>query len=143
MSADDFKDVTVINHRDNFLNSFPIEYRHMNAYVVGRKGDKYIARHAYAVKNPCFGELQEVVSFGFCEEFDECFAIAIDWMESPRFTDYTKHIMYGVCTRPNKKQIEIYDDNQTIEIFHELMQRSNIIESTWDGVIYDDGTFLL
>lgn len=139
-NADYFKDVTVINHRDNFLNTFPIEYRHMNAYMVGRKGDKYIARHAYAVKNPCFGELLEVVSFGLCEEFDECFAIAIDWMESPRFTDYTKHIMYGLCTRPKKKQIEIYDDNQTIEIFHELMQRSNKIVSDWDGVIYDDGT---
>lgn len=138
--ANDFKNITVINHRDNFLNVFPDAYRHMNAYVVGKKGDKYIAKHAYAGKNTCFGELLGNITFGFCREFDECFSVAIDWMESPRFTDYTKRIMYGVYTRPEKDEIEIYDNNQSIEIFHELMQKSNQIVSDWDGVIYDDGT---
>lgn len=138
--ADDFKGITVINHRDNFLDVFPMAYRHMNAYTIGRKGDKYVAMHRYAVKNPCFGELFGEIAFGYCKDFDECFSIAIDWCESPRFTDYTNHIMYGVATRATKNEVEIYNQNQTIEIFHELMQKSNKIMSTWDGVIYDDGT---
>lgn len=140
VGADAYKGVTVINHRDNFLNGFPSEYSHMNAYTIGKKGDKYVAMHRYAVKNPCFGELFYDIAFAHSEDFDECFSIAIDWCESPRFTDYTNHIMYGVCTRPGKNEVEIYSENQTIEIFHELMQKSNKIISTWDGVIYDDGT---
>ena len=140
VGADDFKGITVINHRDNFLDGFPSEYSHMNAYTIGKKGDKYVAMHRYAVKNPCFGELFDDIAFAYSKDFDECFSIAIDWCESPRFTDYTNHIMYGLCTRPGKKEVEIYSENQTIEIFHELMQTSNKIISTWDGVIYDDGT---
>ena len=140
VDADYFKGITVINHCDNFLDDFPEEYRHMNAYTIGKKGDKYVAMHRYAVKNPCFGELFADIAFKYSKEFDECFSIAIDWWESPRFTDYTNHIMYGVCYRPAKKEVEIYNQNQTIEIFHELMQKSNKIVSTWKGVIYDDGT---
>ena len=140
VDPDDYKGITVINHRDDFLENFPDAYRHMNAYVVGRKGNRYVALHEYTVKNPCFGELFDSVAFGFRDGFDEIFAIAIDWMESPRFTDYTNHIMYGVCTRPALNEVEIYNTNQTIEIFHEWMQKSNKIIDGWDGVIYDDGT---
>ena len=140
VEADDYKEFTVINHRDHFLNEHPVEYKHMHAYTVGKKGDKYVAAHKYAVKFPCFGELLDCITFGFCEGFDECFSIAIDWMESPRFTDYTKHIWYGVAYRPDKREMEIYNTHQTIEMFHDLMQKANKITSTWQGVIYDDGT---
>ena len=144
VKADDYKGINVINHRDNFLDMLPIAYRHMNAYVIGRKGGKYIAMHKYAVKIPCFGELFACVTFGMIEDFDEIFSIAIDWDESPRFTDYTKHIMYGVSYRPDKSEMEIYNEHQTIEIFHELMQKSNRLTTNWDfggnGILYDDGT---
>lgn len=144
VDAKGYSGITVINHRDSFLNDFPVEYRHMNAYVIGRRGSKYIAMHKYAVKNPCFGELLDSITFGMSEGFDEVFSIAIDWNESPRFTDYTEHIMYGVSYRPVKNEMEIYTDNQTIEIFHELMQKANKITTDWDfngnGVLYTDGT---
>lgn len=140
VEAEDFKGITVINHCDNLLDDFPAEYRHMNAYTVGRKGNKYVAMHRYVVKNPCFGELFEQTAFSCNKEFDECFSVVIDWCESPRFTDYTEHIMYGLRVWNAGDKIEIYNQYQTVEIFHELMQKSNKIISTWDGVIYDDGT---
>lgn len=140
VNADDYCDLTVINHKDMFLNNFPMSYRHMNGYVVARKGEKYIAKHVYLVKNPCFGELMEYVMHECKREYDECLAIAIDWCESPRFTDYTRHIMYGLKYREKDRVVEIYNDNQTIEKFHDFFQKANKIISTWDGVIFDDGT---
>ena len=140
VEAEDFKGITVINHCDNFLDVFPMAYRHMNAYAVARVGDKYIAKHKYVVKNPCFGELLEQTAFPYDEEFDECFSIVIDWCESPRFTDYTEHIMYGMRVWSAGDKIEIFNPHQTIEIFHELMQKSNKVISEWRGDIYDDGT---
>lgn len=140
VEADDYKGISVINHRDNFLNTLPSDYKHMKAYTICRKGDKYVAMHKYAVKLPCFGEMLDCITFDFCSGFDECFSIAIDWAESPRFTEYTKHIWYGVAYRPAKKEIEIYNTNQTIEIFHELIQKSNKVINERREVIYDDGT---
>ena len=134
--AEDFKGILVINHRDNFLESYPEAYRHMNAYSVYRKGDEYSAEHRYAAKIPDFGELLEAVAmyrsrvFGF--DYDERVSIAIDWDESPRFTDYTRCIMYGLCYRPAKNEIEIYNEHRTIEIFHEWMQKSSHIRTDWD-----------
>lgn len=43
VETDNYKDITVVNHKDTFLNIFPNAYCHMNGYVVARKGDKYIA----------------------------------------------------------------------------------------------------
>lgn len=138
--AYNYSDITVINHKDNFLNIFPMAYRHMNGYVVARKGDKYIAKHVYLVKNPCFGELVDYAMQECEKEYDECLVIAIDWAESSRFTDYTRHIMYGLEYREKEKVVEIYNDHQTIEKFHEFFQRANKIVSDWDGVLYDDDT---
>ena len=61
VEADDYADITIINHKDSFLNIFPLAYRHMNGYVVARKNDKYIAKHVYLVKIPCFGKLMHYV----------------------------------------------------------------------------------
>ena len=159
VEPEDFKGITVINHCYKFWNDFPLAYRHMNLYGVARKGDKYLAFHSYACKNPCFGELfasattgigipvngdsLHVTEVGGWNTFDEYFAVVIDWSESPRFTDYINHIQYGVLSRPGKKEIEVYDADQTIEIFHELMQKSNKITSTWEGVLYDDGSLVI
>ena len=140
IEPDDYKDFTIINHQDMFWDWFPMEYRHMNAYVICRKGEKYVAKHAYVVKNPCFGELFIELAFSFIDDFDECFAVAIDWAGSPRFTDYTQHIMYGLNYKNGEKIIEVYNEQQTIEKFHEYMQKANKIISTWKGVLYDDGT---
>lgn len=137
--AYNYSDITVINHKDNFLNIFPMAYRHMNGYVVARKADKYIAKHVYLVKNPCFGELMDYAMRYCKDDYDECLVIAIDWCESPRFTDYTRHIMYGLEYREKEKVVEIYNDHQTIEKFHEFFQKANKIVSDWDGVLYDDG----
>lgn len=163
VDANDYKNINLINHCTQFWSSFPNDYRHMNFYGVARKNDKYLAFHSYACKIPCFGELfvsatvglsipvSHTYNVGFIEpvyesgwsNFDEIFVVVIDWAESPRFTDYTNHIQYGVCSRPKKKELEVYSINQTIEIFHELMQKSNKITSTWEGVLYDDGSFVL
>lgn len=142
VDAEDFEGITVINHRDVFLDDFPIEYRHMVGYIVGVKNDKYIAKHEYFVKNPCFGELIGSIMNHCQDDYDEFLGIALDWWESPRFTDYTNRIMYGFSYRKKEKEIEIYNEHQTIEKFHEYMQKANKITSTWAGVLYDDGTFI-
>lgn len=140
VESGNYKDITVVNHKDTFLNIFPNAYRHMNGYAVARKGDKYIAKHVYLVKTPCFGELL-VYAMNECkEEYDECLVIAIDWCESPRFTDYTRHVMYGMEYRREEKVLEIYNEHRTIEKFHEFFQKANKIISDWDGVVFDDGT---
>ena len=140
VDADDYADITVINHKDIFLNDFPMAYRHMNGYVVARKGEKYIAKHVYLVKNPCFGELINYAMKECEEKYDECLVIAVDWCESPRFTNYTRHIMFGLEYRRKEKLVEIYNEYQTIEKFHEFFQKANRIISTWDGIVFDDGT---
>lgn len=141
VEADEYKGITVLNHKNGFLDSFPMEYRHMNGYMVARKGDKYIAKHVYLVKIPCFGELMEYVMHYCKREYDECLVIALDWCESPRFTDYTNHIMYGLSYNRDEEIVEIFNEHQTIEIFHEFMQKANKIISEWKGVLYDDGTW--
>lgn len=155
--ADDFKGISLINHCDRFINILRKDYRHMNFYGVGRKGNKYLAFHSYACKIPCFGELFErattqlsvpvsvddkehSISKYAVNLFDEYLTVVIDWSESPMFTDYTRHIQYGVISRPAKKEIEIFNVDQTIELFHEWMQKSNKITDEWNGVLYDDGT---
>lgn len=138
--SEDYKDITVVNHRDEFVDCLCRDYRHMIGYVVARKGDKYIAKHIYLVKVPCFGELMSYVMQQCKSEYDECLAIAIDWEESPRFTDYTRHILYGLEYNRNTKVVEIFNENRTIEKFHEFFQKANKIISNWDGVLYDDGT---
>ena len=140
VDTDDYADITVINHKDTFLNIMPMAYKHMNGYVVARKGEKYIAKHVYLVKFPCFGQLMDYVMQQCKEEYDECLVIAIDWYESPRFTNYTRRIMYGMEYRKKDKVVEIYNDHQTIEKFHEFFQRANKIVSDWDDVVFDDGT---
>jgi hypothetical protein len=60
----------------------------------------------YLVKNPCFGELMNYVMRECKGEYDECLAIAIDWNESPRFTDYTRHIMFGLEYREKDRVVE-------------------------------------
>ena len=140
VNADEYREITVINHKDNFLNRFPMAYRHMNGYVVARKGDQYIAKHVYLVKNPCFGELMDYAMQHCKDEYDECLVIVIDWDQSPRFVDYTRHIMYGLEYRKNEKVVEIYNDHQTIEKFHTFFQQANKIVSDWKGVLYDDGS---
>ena len=140
VDADDYKDIIVINHKDTFLNIFPNAYRHMNGYVAARKGDKYIAKHVYLVKISCFGELLAYAMNECKKEYDECLVITIDWCESPRFTNYTRHIMYGMEYRSKEKVLEIYNDHRTIEKFHEFFWKANKIISDWDGVIFDDGT---
>jgi predicted AlkP superfamily pyrophosphatase or phosphodiesterase len=139
--ANDFADITVINHRDSFLNIFPMDYRHMNGYVVARKGDKYIAKHVYLVKIPSFDELLSVAMLQCKNEYDECLVVTIDWYESPRFTQYTNNIMYGLSYNRSENLVEIYSKHQTIEKFHAFMQKANKIITTWDGILYDDGTF--
>ena len=151
-----YKGITLINHCSEFRDPLRTDYRHMMAYVVGKKGDKYVAYHAYVVKNPCFGELFGDATVHLGAEgcigkegkyiradavFDEWFSMPIDWYENPRFVDYTRHIMYGAYVRPEKREIEIFSPDQSVEIFHEMMQKSNKIVSDWDGVLYDDGTF--
>ena len=153
VEPEDFAGWTVINHCTNFLNELPLKYRHMNFYGVARKADKYHAFHSYACKNPCFGELLESATINLSvpaekkslewgmraeELYDECFVVVIDWDGSPRFTNYTKTIQYGVWTRYAKKEIEIFGVDHTIEIFHELMQKANKILDDWEGVLYDD-----
>lgn len=141
VEAEEYSDITVINHRDTFLNVFPMAYRQMNGYIVGRKGDKYIAKHVYLVKNPCFGELMDYAMKQCQDEYDECLVITIDWCESPRFTDYTRHIMYGMEYKKNEKVLEIYNEHQTIEKFHAFFQKANKIISNWEGIVYDDKTW--
>lgn len=144
------REVTVINHCSRFIDV--IEFRHHCVYTNGRKGDKYIAMHQYACKIPDFRELFESITFGVRVNYegksdwaenvlDDWFSIAVDWEASPRFTDYTRKIAYGVWYRPAKKEVEIFNADQTVEIFHELMQKSNIVYSEWQGTFYDDKTF--
>ena len=115
----------------------------MGGYMVARKGDTYIAQHMYLVKIPCFGELLESLLYHCKEDYDEFFGIVIDWWDlNVRFTDYTNHIMYGLNYNRKEKIVEIYNEHQTIEKFHEYMQKANKILSSDDKVIYDDGSFL-
>ncbi len=142
------EDITIINHYDTFWKDFPNAYRHMNGYAVGRRGDDYTAAHCYLCKIPDFKELFETATLsmgaklqhlepeGTGKEFDEWFTVVLDWAESPRFTDYTRHIMYGALTRPAKREIEIFNPNQTVELFHEWMQKSSRIIDDWEDFIF-------
>lgn len=138
---EDASDITVINHRTDILVEWNRDFRHMNGYVVARKGDKYIAKHVYLVKIPSFDELLSVAMLQCKNEYDECLVVTIDWYESPRFTQYTNNIMYGLSYNRSENLVEIYSKHQTIEKFHAFMQKANKIITTWDGILYDDGTF--
>ena len=47
---------------------------------------------------------------------------------------------FGLEYRKKGNIVEIYNENQTIEKFHEFFQKANKIISNWKGVLYDDGT---
>lgn len=134
VDADDYKGTLVINHKSDFLNCFPPAYRHMNAYTIYKKEEQYTAHHRYVVKNPCFGEM--FVETCGLDRFQkgEILSIAIDWVESPRFTDYTRHIMYGVIYRPEQNEIEIYDTDQAVTLFHDWMQKCTEFIIDWDNI---------
>lgn len=144
------KKYTIINHSSKFLWEYG-KLRHMDYYLAGRVGDKYITIIGYAAKIPDFQELFKSVTldlyFGSWDErnragsiFDEWISLVFDSNETPRAVAYTDRILYGALVRPEKMEIEVYNQDQATEIFHEWMQKSNIIIDNWNGVLYDDGT---
>lgn len=144
------KKYTIINHSSKLLWEYG-KLRHMDYYLAGRIGDKYITIHGYAAKIPDFQELFKAVTinlyFGSWDEsnnassiFDEWISLVFDSYESPRAVAYTDRVLYGALVRPDKMEIEVYNQDQATEIFHEWMQKSSIIIDDWNGVLYDDGT---
>lgn len=164
-----YKDVVpsypVALYQNIFWESFPIAYRHMNCYVVGKykyDNSKHIALHTYSCKLPDPAELfvksslyldvsNFVKEYGLeikepiyaTELFEDYLVLVIDWMESPRFTDYTNHIMYGIHVFQNPHLIEVLTPEQSAKRFHEGFQQSSIIYSDWGDLLFDDGTCII
>lgn len=148
---------TVINHSSVFWYE-PL-YRHMQVYVVARIQDKYVAMHRNIVENGFTENLSGEELFYYVSEglsvefpdlngkqalaksvFDEWIVIVFDFEGSPQVVDYADKVFLGVYTRPNVNEIEIYNPNQAIEIFHEWMQKSNLVLDFDKRTVFDDGT---
>ena len=158
---DFYKAYKVINHCCKFWGEFPLKYSWVPFMCILRLGNKYIAFTTAESRDVGVGWFFEALTldldlgmrsshlkdidlplfrFPFYY-FDEYFAVPLDWCSRfPRFTNYTNIIQYGVRTIPAKKEIEIFNPDQTIEIFHELMQKVSKIIDVWAGVVYDDGS---
>ncbi len=124
--------VMAINHNSDFYDIIP--HRYVPMYVCARKGNDYIFIDTNSNKIPDAYELFTFVSSGECLycsrkwgklpskriEADEWFALVFDAEEICRARSYYKWAHFGMAVRPDKKEVEFYDANQAIEIFHEL-----------------------
>lgn len=126
------RDITVINHNSDFYDDVP--HRYVPMYVCARKGNDYTFIDTNSNKIPDAYELFTFVSSGECLycsrkwgklpskriEADEWFALVFDSEGNVRARSYYKWAHFGMAVRPDKKEVEFYDANQAIEIFHEL-----------------------
>lgn len=125
--------IMAINHNSNFYDVIP--YRYVPMYVCARKGNDYTFIETNSLKIPDAYELFTFVSSGYClhycftngmrqesvdVEADEWFALVFNTEGNCRATSYYKWVHFGMAVRPDKKEVEFYDANQAIRIFHEL-----------------------
>lgn len=124
--------IMAINHNPDFYDITP--HRYVPMYVCARKGNDYTFINTNSLKIPDAYELFTFVSDGDClcctrawaklpsERIgaDEWFALVFDSESNVRARSYYKWAHFGMAVRPDKKEVEFYDANQAIEIFHEL-----------------------
>lgn len=127
--------IMAINHNPDFYDIIP--HRYVPMYVCARKGNDYTFIDTNSLKIPDAYELFTFVSDGDClhytydreedmrqmsahVEADEWFALVFDSEGNVRARSYYKWAHFGMAVRPGKKEVEFYDANQAIEIFHEL-----------------------
>lgn len=124
--------VMAINHNSDFYDIIP--YRYIPMYVCARKGDDYTFILTNSRKIPDAYELFTFISGGDCLyctdrtngkqseqiEADEWFALVFAAEGGCRPIFYYKWAHFGMSVRPDKKEVEFYNANQAIEIFHEL-----------------------
>ena len=139
----DFDGWSVINHVTSFYVHLPQRYVPM--WVVARKGDKYTCMITNSHKIPDAIELFEFITTGWCLHYskitdqgqrsfkvdaDEWFAIVFDKEGLIRPQCYPQLVYFGFAVRPDKKEYEIYEPCEAIEVFHELFGKcSEIIDS--------------
>lgn len=135
----DFEDWCVINHVTRFydMGSY-LPYRYVPMYVIVRTGDQYACLITNSAKIPDSLELFEFITDGDClryspgigkerqsfkVEADEWFAIVFEAEGLIRPQCYPQHVYFGMAMRPDKKECEVYEPCQAIEIFHEMFAK--------------------
>ncbi|MGN0483018.1 MAG: hypothetical protein ACI4HI_05665, partial [Lachnospiraceae bacterium] len=141
-------------HRDSFSSFFPWVFSYffsdynekkfddaqktspwiiVQAYFIGKRGEDYIAteNNFFSIMSYRAGDLKCVDPGPMRRAcgYEEYFMVVLNDGEYPRFTDYTEHIMFGAVCRPEQKEIEIFTENQTIEMFHALLQKSKELQN--------------
>lgn len=130
----------VLNHNHDFYDTIP--HRYVAMYVCARLGDSYTFIITHSYKIPDMEELFDFIIRGCCLDYscyitgiktqsdrvkaDEWFVLVFDSSSNCRATSYCKFVHYGVSVRPASHEIEIYERNQAIEIFHKLFNKCNI-----------------
>ena len=139
-SEEDFDGWSVINHVTQFYGDLP--HRYVPMWVVARKGDKYTCLVTNSYKIPDAFELFEFIRCRHCLHYsriinqkqeslmletDEYYALVFDYESSVRSLVYPSKVYFGMAVRPDKKEYEIYEPIQAVEVFHEMFVKCDEI----------------
>ncbi|WP_147340531.1 hypothetical protein [Enterocloster bolteae] len=133
------KDIIVINHCTQFYQYFLD--KHIKAYTIAIDGEDCVFFREYVQKLPDDYEVIQTLAFnsrkydkeraGYYIEIDgkryyEWLSLAFRCSELPRVVDYANKTCIGVFCQLRDKKIELLNQVQAVDMFHELFQKAKI-----------------